>query len=281
MKLAVLSGKGGTGKTFISVNLVNSAENANYYDCDVEEPNGDLFFKSKLLQELPVKVKMPNFDKEKCNACHECVEACTFNALALIGKDMLLFEDVCHSCGVCTLVCKQKAITEVDKEVGIIQVGEFGNSKIVTGKLNMGQSSGVPVISGVLDLIEEDKLNVIDCPPGSACSVVESTQKADYCLIVAEPTSFGFHNFKMVEQLAKVLNKPFAVVVNKAESKNNMISAYCKKNDIKVLETFFFNRKIAQDNSRGEICTSFDNKMKDRFVSLLESIKDDWQRSLK
>lgn len=281
MKLAVLSGKGGTGKTFISVNLANSTENTDYFDCDVEEPNGDLFFQSKLIQELPVKVMLPSFDKEKCNACRECVDACSFNALALIGKDMLLFESICHSCGVCTFVCKQKAISEVPKQTGMIKIGRSGDSKVVTGKLNMGEAIGVPVISGVLDLMDEDRNSVIDCPPGSACSVVESVQKADYCLLVAEPTSFGFHNFKMVEQLARVLKKPFAVVVNKAESKNNIVSSYCKKNNIKVLETFLFNRKIAQDNSKGEICTSVDDKMKSRFSSLFDSINDDWQRSLK
>src|SRR6056297_334425 len=216
MNIAVLSGKGGTGKTFVSVNLALASENVCYLDTDVEAPNGDLFLKSKADETLDSIVMQPEFDGDKCTGCRECVEFCKFNALAFI-KTPKLFPDICHSCGGCSLVCKYDAIKEVPHKKGEIKIGYKDKIKVVTGLLNEGEASGVSVIEDVIKNKEEG-LNIIDCPPGSACSAMAAIEPADYCVIVAEPTSFGLHNFKMVVELAEIFDKKIGVVINKCDN---------------------------------------------------------------
>ncbi|MEG1584716.1 MAG: 4Fe-4S binding protein, partial [Anaerovorax sp.] len=192
MRIAVLSGKGGTGKTFVAVNLAWVAEKATYIDCDVEAPNGRLFFNPENTQTKPVATRLPAFDGKKCNGCRKCVDFCRFNALAFIKDTPLLFTEVCHSCGGCALVCPTHAITEVQKNIGMIEWGERDSVHVVTGIMNVGESSVIPVIKSALSqTCTAEELTIIDCPPGSACSVMESIQNADYCLLVAEPTAFG------------------------------------------------------------------------------------------
>lgn len=180
--IAVLSGKGGTGKTLVSVNLAASAEAAVYLDCDVEEPNGHLFFRPKITSEEPVSAMIPRIDYDQCNGCRTCVDFCKFNALALIKNKPLLFRDVCHSCGGCALFCPRKAIGEAAKSIGMIQSGLSGKVRVHTGCLNTGEASGIPIIKELLKKsAKETALPVfIDCPPGSACSVMESIKYADY-----------------------------------------------------------------------------------------------------
>jgi len=205
MKIAVLSGKGGTGKTFVSVNLVAASSNAVYVDCDVEEPNGYIFFKPQELITQNVSVKIPVVDPNKCDGCRKCVEFCKFNALAYIGGKIIIFDDVCHSCGGCVLLCPQKAVSEKEKVIGKIETGISENVKAITGILNTGEASGVPIIKKLIDDISSNcNLNIIDCPPGSACVVMESIKDADYCILVAESTIFGTHNLNMVYELIRL-----------------------------------------------------------------------------
>ena len=236
MKIAVLSGKGGAGKTFVSVNLAAVSDQAVYIDCDVEEPNGRLFFKPERVEEEQVFTKLPSFDEEKCTGCRKCVEFCRFNALVYIKKKPMVFPDVCHSCGGCMNVCPTGAITEVDRPIGIVEQGVHKNTHVITGILNYGESSGIPIIE---QAIEKGKAHggtiVIDCPPGSACSVMESVMESDYCVLVAEPTAFGFHNFCMVYELVKLLNKPCGVVVNKMDDPYEPLENFCRENSIPVV----------------------------------------------
>ncbi|MEF2825091.1 MAG: 4Fe-4S binding protein, partial [Peptococcaceae bacterium] len=219
MKIAVLSGKGGTGKTFVSVNLSVTAPQALYVDCDVEEPNGHLFLKPEAVSTSKVVKRLPVFDAEKCTGCRACLDFCRFNALAYIKDKPMVFKDVCHSCGGCELICKHGAVSEEAVEIGHIDVGMHNHVEVASGFLNIGEASGIAIIQGLLrhaDAYKDDNI-VIDCPPGSACSVVESIQDADYCILVAEPTVFGAHNFEMVHELVTIMNKPCGVVINKAE----------------------------------------------------------------
>lgn len=186
LTIAVLSGKGGTGKTLVSVNLAAAAEVAVYLDCDVEEPNGHLFFKPEITSEETVSVKIPRIDYDQCNGCRTCVDFCKFNALAYIKNKPVLFKDVCHSCGGCVLFCPQKAISEEEKKVGVIQNGMSGQVRVHTGCMNAGEASGIPIIKELLKKsAAETALPVfIDCPPGSACIVMESiTKKWSICFI--------------------------------------------------------------------------------------------------
>ena len=204
MRIAVLSGKGGTGKTLVSVNLATVAKTSIYIDCDVEEPNGHLFFKPEGVQEEEISVQIPKVDEELCNGCRKCVDFCNFNALAYVKNKLLVFDDVCHSCGGCILVCPEKALTEKAKGIGKVQKGVAGEVTVWTGILNIGEATGIPIIKNLLAASgsQTDQLTFIDCPPGSACIVMESMKDADYCVLVAEPTLFGVHNLNMVCGLA-------------------------------------------------------------------------------
>jgi MinD superfamily P-loop ATPase len=216
MKIAVLSGKGGTGKTFVSVNLASSVPESVYVDCDVEEPNGHLFFKPKEVEERKISVKIPVIDHKKCDGCRACIEFCRFNALAFVGGKVKVFNEVCHSCGGCKLVCPKEAITEIDKVIGEVQKGVSGNNIVYTGILKIGEVSGVPIIKELLEENKNTEAEVfIDCPPGSACVVMESIKDADYCVLVAEPTAFGLHNLNLVYELVKIFKKPYGVIINK------------------------------------------------------------------
>ena len=196
MKIACLSGKGGAGKTLAAVNLAAAAGSAVYIDCDVEEPNGRLFFKPEQVKTETVSALLPEFDANKCTGCRKCVQFCRFHALMYIREKPMVFPEVCHSCGGCMLVCPEGAVTETPKPVGVLETGSHNNVRVVTGILNPGEASGVPVIRQALK--RAWGLTVIDCPPGSACPVMESAADAGCCLLVAEPTAFGFHNLSFL-----------------------------------------------------------------------------------
>lgn len=168
MKIAVLSGKGGAGKTFVAAGLACAAGRAAYVDCDVEEPNGRLFFRPENVARRVVERKMPEFDREKCSGCRKCVESCRFNALVLVKGAPMLFPEVCHSCGVCAYVCPDGAVREAGREAGAVESGESDGVRVVTGELKLGEATGVPVISAALEAAGDDGLAVIDCPPGSS-----------------------------------------------------------------------------------------------------------------
>jgi len=279
MRIAVLSGKGGTGKTLVSVNLAAVSRESIYLDCDVEEPNGHLFFKPEGIQEEEISVKIPKVDNELCNGCRKCVDFCKFNALAYIKNKMIVFDEVCHSCGGCILVCPQKAVTEKEKVIGKVQKGASEQVAIYTGILNTGEASGIPIIKKLLseENAQASKQIIIDCPPGSACIVMESIKDADYCILVAEPTLFGVHNLNMVYDLVKLFNKPFGVVLNKCLEEENPAEKFCLENSIKILGRIPFDNELGTLNSNAEIAVNKDEKYRELFSSLLNTVTKEVQ----
>ena len=274
MQIAVLSGKGGTGKTFISVNLACVTENAVYVDCDVEEPNGHLFFKPEITEKQSVSVNIPEWDKTKCTFCRKCVDFCRYNALAMIKEKLYVFNEVCHSCGGCMILCPQKAITEKPREIGVVETGKSDDVTVLTGCLNTGEVSGVPVIKALLEKLDGISDTIIDCPPGSACVVMESIKKADYCILVAEPTLFGVHNFQMVYELVKQFKKPFGAVLNKCIDGENPAENFCIENSIPILSKFPYNDELAKINSSGLIAARENVKFAEQFRQLLSAVKE-------
>ena len=272
MKIAVLSGKGGAGKTFVSTNLAYSIGQAAYVDCDVEEPNGRLFFKPQDVQITEVSQKIPSFDPEKCNGCRECVRHCRFNALIYIKKKPMVFTEVCHSCGLCSLVCPQNAIREVCRPLGHLEIGVSGSVKVVTGILNPGEASGIPVIEKAQKAARNQKTVIYDCPPGSACSVQESIRNADYCILVAEPTAFGYHNFRMVEELTELLRKPCGVIIDKIENPYAPLEDFCREKNIPVLMRIPFRKDLAAWIAEGKLAAELDPELKDQFLRVYERI---------
>ena len=275
MKIAVLSGKGGTGKTFVSVNLAESAPSAFYLDCDVEEPNGHLFFKPEQIETKAVYKKLPVFLADKCDGCRKCIDFCKFHALAFVGKKPKVFPDVCHSCGGCMYVCPLNAVTEEEHEIGHVECGIHKNVNVVTGMLNIGEASGVGVIKEVLKQAKDSKKQhvIIDCPPGSACTVMESIDQSDYCVLVAEPTIFGLHNFEMVYELVRLLKKPCGVVINKAPEEETALDHYCEEHGIHVLCKIPYRKELAKQGANALIASEEDETIKRLFKGLLETIE--------
>lgn len=281
MNIAVLSGKGGTGKTLLSVNMAAASKSATYIDCDVEEPNGYLFFKPEEIVEENVSVKIPEVDKELCSGCRKCVDFCKFNALAFIKKAPIVFGDICHSCGGCSLLCPENAITEKDKVIGKIEKGKSQGIDIYTGILNTGEVSGVPIIEKLLEenrTIDNEKLSIIDCPPGSACIVMESIKDADFCVLVAEPTAFGAHNLEMVYELVSLFGKPFGVVLNKCLDGENPSEEFCKEKGIKILGRVPFEKELGELNSNAKIAARESERYNKLFKNILETVKGEVQR---
>ncbi|MEA4892588.1 MAG: ATP-binding protein [Peptococcaceae bacterium] len=272
MRIAVLSGKGGTGKTFVSVNLSCAAAEAVYVDCDVEEPNGYLFLKPEIMERLPVTVTVPEVEPGKCTSCRKCVDFCKYNALALIRDKLLIFHEVCHSCGGCMLFCPAKAITEKEREIGAIAEGRSGNVTVLTGFLNTGEVSGVPVIKKLMNKLPRNGQIVIDCPPGSACIVMESIREADYCVLVAEPSLFGVHNLSMVYDLVRLFDKPFGVVLNKCLPEENPAEGFCSGHQIRILGRIPYDAELGKLNSQGHIAVRESKPYREFFCALLKRI---------
>ncbi len=266
--LAILSGKGGTGKTLLSVNLASVAKEATYIDCDVEEPNGNLFFNPTQEFGKLVTVKKPVVDEALCDGCHKCVDFCAFNALALIGKRLMIFDEICHSCGGCIHVCPQKALSEQDRAVGEMSIGRSDSVRSISGSMNIGESSGVPIIEELLKHKGED-LTIIDAPPGSSCLVTESVRLADFCILIAEPTTFGAHNLAMVHELVSLLGKPYAVVLNKVMEGKNPAEEFCIKNNIPIIGRIPFDKKLGSLNSVGKIASREEKHYRELFASIL------------
>lgn len=274
LDIAVLSGKGGTGKTLVAVNLAAAAKTATYIDCDVEEPNGHLFFKPEDPVEKEVSIRIPWVDKNQCTGCRTCVDFCRFNALAYIKDRVVVFEDVCHSCGGCSMVCPTKAIGEKDKVIGKIKTGRSDGVFVASGIMNTGEASGIPIIKELLKVNQQRQtgLTLIDCPPGSSCMVMESIKDADYCILVAEPTIFGVHNLKMVVELVRLFQKPFGVVLNKCLEGENPSETYCQDEGILILDRIPFETGLGGINSKALIAVREESTYAQRFTTLLQKV---------
>lgn len=274
-RIAVLSGKGGAGKTLVCVNLAAVAGRAVYIDCDVEEPNGRLFFKPAGVREEEIAVKLPAVDASLCTGCRRCVEFCKFHALAFVKEQPYVFGDVCHSCGGCALLCPAHAISEREKRIGAVQTGKSWGVTVRTGILDAGEASGIPIIKRLLDeSAREDGLPVfIDCPPGSACIVMESIRDADYCVLVAEPTVFGAHNLSMVYELVKLFKKPCGVVLNKCiDGGENPSEAFCKAHGVPVVGSIPFDNTLGRLSAEGNIAAREKHEYAELFSGILQTV---------
>lgn len=277
LTVAVLSGKGGTGKTLISVNLAAAAESAVYVDCDVEEPNGDLFFRPEGVYEETVAVAVPVVEETLCTGCRACVDFCRFNALAFVRGKPLVFPAVCHACGGCALVCPSGAIREAEKPVGLLRRGRSQTVETFSGELNPGEPSGVPLIRRLMRLSGEEAyaLRIVDCPPGSACAVMESIKDADYCLLVAEPTIYGRQNLALVHALAALLKKPFGVILNKCTEGGNPSEEYCREYALPVVGRLDFDAALYRLASGGGLAARESDEYRERFVRMLGGILEE------
>ena len=271
MNIAVLSGKGGTGKTTVSTNLALALK-SNYIDCDVEEPNGFIFLKPKINKTEQVMVEYPFIDDEKCTACGKCVSVCQFNALAKVKNDIILFEKLCHGCGACEIACEYDALTYKKRELGKIESGTVRDISCSRGILNISEPMAVPVIRDLLKNLPKGT-NLIDCPPGTSCNVVTSLKYAQGAMLVTEPSEFGLHDLKMAVELVKMYNIPFGIVINKDDGKDNIIKKYCRDEEIKLIGVIHYNRTTAILYSNGEVLYD-DLNHKSLFDELSKEVKE-------
>ena len=274
MIISVASGKGGTGKTTIATNLVLSIPGSIYLDADVEEPNGHLFLNPMIHDEKVISRKIPEIDYDRCNFCGVCARTCEFHAISVLPKMVLVFGELCHSCGACAYFCPEKAIVEVDKPLGILRTGEILPEKksFYEGRLNIGEMMASPLIAKLKQICHPDKINIVDAPPGTSCSMVESVSETDYCILVTEPTPFGLHDLKLSIEVLQFLEIPFGVVINKSQKESDLIEDYCSETEIPVLLKLPFDRRLAEAYSQGEPAVKLFPDLKNRFNELYEKI---------
>ncbi len=276
MKIAVTSGKGGTGKTTIATMLAYACDNPQYIDCDAEEPNGHLFLKPKIERVEPFNVLIPKINEDICIFCGKCADACVYKALVVMGeplKKTMFFDELCHSCGACVYVCPVGgALVEVPDEIGKIKIGKTQHIDFVMGELNIGEASATQLIASLKkNYMNESKTVILDSPPGTSCTVVETIEGADYVLLVTEPTPFGLSDLKLSVELVRNMDLKFGIVVNKYEEGNTLIDEYAKEEEIEIIFRLPFSKEFAQSYSKGEL--PFE-KFMSNFRDLLKRIEE-------
>jgi MinD superfamily P-loop ATPase len=277
MILSIASGKGGTGKTTIAVNLALSFENnrpVQFLDCDVEEPNAHFFLKPQFLSNQEVSIPIPEIDKEKCTYCGKCAEVCAYNALAVLKNKVLVFPELCHGCGGCSLLCPEKAIKERGQRIGIIEFGSASNIQFIHGKLDIGQAMSVPLIREIKKYKNSTRLVIIDAPPGTSCPVIEAIKGSDFSLLVTEPTPFGLNDLKLSVETLREMNISFGVVINRAGIGDNTVEDYCQKENIPLLMILPMDRDIAVAYSEGKSIIETQPAYREKFLELFERIQE-------
>jgi MinD superfamily P-loop ATPase len=275
--IAIASGKGGTGKTTIATNLAHVAfglgQKVQYLDCDVEEPNGHIFLKPRINRSQQVTVDVPQVDLEKCTGCGKCGEICQYGAIVSIKETVLTFEQLCHSCGGCRLVCPADAIKPKPLNIGDIEFGKAGGVNFVGGKLRIGYVRTPSLIKEVKKHIKEDHLAIIDVPPGTSCPVVEAVKGVDFVLLVTEPTPFGLNDLKLTVGLVREMNLPFAIIINRYGIGDDKVEEYCEAENIDIVLKLPDDRRIAEAYSSGRIIVDVLSEYKKQFSELYEYIK--------
>jgi len=277
MKIAIASGKGGTGKTTIATSLAyvaaSDGRSVAYLDCDVEEPNGHLFLKPRIVREEPIHRPVPVVDSARCTHCTLCSRACRFGAIACVGQQTLVFTELCHACGGCVWVCPEDAIREVPKVIGRLRVGTSGALQFVEGVLDVGEVMSPPAIRVVKEAAPDVELTILDCPPGTSCPVIESVRGCDLLLLVTEPTPFGLHDLKLAIEMARALELKFGVVVNRADAGDREVWDYCRRRRVAILAEIPDDRAVAEAYSRGEVAAESVSGVAHRVRELLETIQ--------
>jgi len=276
MIVSVASGKGGTGKTLVATSLALSLID-NYkvqlLDCDVEEPNANILLHLAINQSQPVYIPIPNVDETKCTYCGKCAEVCVYNAIAVLKEKVLVFPELCHGCGACSYLCPESAITEEGREVGMVERGSSGNLELIQGRLNVGEAMAPPVIRGVRTYIDPADIVIIDVPPGTSCPVIEAVKGSDFCLLVTEPTPFGLNDLSLAVEVARVLDIPCGVVINRDGVGDDKVDRYCQEQDIPVLLKIPLDRKIASLYSKGIPLVKGMPRWREEFLKLFQDIK--------
>ena len=274
MKIAIASGKGGTGKTTIATNLAcliaRTGKEVQYLDCDVEEPNGHIFLKPDIKETHTATIGVPEVDSGLCEGCGNCGQLCQYSAIVCLKDTPLVFEQLCHSCGGCMLVCPTDAISERQIPIGNVESGTADGVRFVQGRLNIGDVRTPALIKKVKEKISNDGLVIIDAPPGTSCPVIEAVGGVDFCLLVTEPTPFGLNDLQLAVDMVKELKLPFAVIINRSDLGDDEVQKYCNKENIEVVLEIPDDRRIAEAYSTGSMVVDALPEYRNNFLRLYE-----------
>jgi len=329
MIISFASGKGGTGKTTIAINFAlflsqqNNHPPIQFLDCDVEEPNAAIFLKPKFTETVSVGIPVPVVDFKKCTYCGKCAEICAYNAIAVVNpakyiqtknkkinketshilsnevkQDVLIFSELCHGCGGCTLLCPENAISETNREIGIMQIGKADTIEFIHGKLNIGEPMAPPLIREIkkerlggkekrrhggndqlpINQLTNHQFTIIDVPPGTSCPVIEAVKGSDFSILVTEPTPFGLHDLELAVETLRKINIPFGVVINRDGIGDSKTDQYCKKENIPVLMRIPMDREIAIAYSNGIPLIKINTKYEAKFSELYKKIINEFDK---
>lgn len=284
MKIAIASGKGGTGKTTIATNLVCSiarmGKDVQYLDCDVEEPNGHIFLKPDIEETRNVTIGVPEVDTELCNGCGKCGQLCQYSAIICLKDKALVFQQLCHSCGGCMLVCPTGAIKEKPKEIGFVDIGAANGVKFGQGRLKIGDIHTPSLIKRVKGNSLDDCVVIIDVPPGTSCPVIEAVKGVDFVLLVTEPTPFGLNDLKLAVGMVRELKLPFAVVINQSDLGDDQVQQYCDGENIQIILEIPNDRRIAKAYSVGKMIVDVMPEYENEFAGLYESVLENLEAKI-
>lgn len=287
MIISIASGKGGTGKTTVAVNMALSLNNVQFLDCDVEEPNAHLFLNPQITRTETAVIPVPEFDEKMCDYCGKCRDICAYNAIAVFAPDeavktgsILFFPHLCHGCGGCSLLCPRKAIKEKYKEIGVIEIGAVDDMLFVHGKLNIGEIMAPPLIKQVKNQINPSRTVIIDAPPGTSCPVIASVKDSDYCILVTEPTPFGLNDLILAVEVLEKMQISHGVVINRSDIGDERVNLYCEEKNIPVLMRIPFDKEIALLYSKGVPVIREKKEYIAQFKNMLDFIANQKQRVL-
>ena len=276
MQVAIASGKGGTGKTTVAVCLCvllsRAGQDVAYLDCDVEEPNGHIFLKPIIRGRETVYLSVPVVDRDKCTLCRKCEEICQYNAILCMGNKTLVFQELCHACGGCYLVCPESAVAEVDREIGVVEEGLAGAVRFAHGKLKIGEALSPPLVKGVKRRALSDGITVLDAPPGTACPAVETVMHADLVVLVTEPTPFGLNDLKLAVDMTRQVGAEFVALINRCDLGDDKTKKFCQQHRIEVLGEIPDDRNVAVAYSHGKLPIDAVSGYSDYLKPLVERI---------
>lgn len=275
MIIAVASGKGGTGKTTVAANLARVAgTDVTLLDCDVEEPNAQLFLKGDPVGTPErVTISVPEVNEAVCDGCGACGRFCAYKALAVLGKRVLVFPELCHGCGGCLRVCSKGALRELPQRVGVVETFRAGDVTLVQGKLDVGVALAPPLIRALKAKISVPGDTILDAPPGTSCPVVATLRETDYAVLVTEPTPFGLHDLELAVAVVRELQIPFGVVINRTGCGDDRVRDYCREAWIPVLAEIPDDRRVAEAYSRGLLAVDALPEYRDVFQKLWVAIR--------
>lgn len=280
MIISIASGKGGTGKTTVAVNLALAIKDlgVQLVDCDVEEPNAHLFLKPVITEAVDVHAEVPEINLDRCTHCGQCQEICQFNAIAILPEVALTFPELCHSCGGCFLVCPEDAVESRTRLLGSVERGMRDSIEFLHGRLRVGEAMAPPLIREVRKKVRNGRITIVDAPPGTSCPVIASLKGSDFVVLVTEPTPFGLNDLELAVGAVRKLDLPMGIVVNRCDMGDDRIVRYAREEGIPILLQIPFDRSVAERYARGELLAETLPQWKENMLSLFAEIKS-WMQS--